>query len=185
MSPTSRGPSLGRPRKAVCPCILQKHCSQKNSIVAYSRTSTGNSSRNSQAAVSFLCCLSSQRDCPPPLDHRSCTLRKIAVATHKVSDYHHHHLHQKRIGIERESQKLILHKLGGLVDSVHSGRRRSSSNQKCIYQRSSFLSLWVCVGEKKRAKRKKKKKKKKKEISDGEQARRVAATKSLQYRTTR
>jgi len=35
------------------------------------------------------------------------------------------------------------------------------------------------VGEKKRAKRKKKKKKKK-EISDGEQARRVAATKSLQ-----
>jgi hypothetical protein len=43
----------------------------------------------------------------------------------------------------------------------------------------------VCVGEKKRAKRKKKKKKKKKGISDGEQARRVAATKSLQYRTPR
>jgi hypothetical protein len=91
---------------------------------------------------------------------------------------------RRELGLKENPKKLILHKLGGLVDSVHSGRRRSSSNQKCIYQRSSFLSLWVCVGEIKRAKRKKKKKKKK-GISDGEQARRVAATKSLQYRTPR
>ncbi len=162
---------------------LQKHCSQKNSIVAHSRTSTGNSLRNSQAAVSFLCCLSSQRDCPPPLDHRSCSLRKMLLIKYQTITITI--FIRRELGLKENPKKLILHKLGGVVDSVHSGRRRSSSNQKCIYQRSSFLSLWVCVGEKKRAKRKKKKKKKKKGISDGEQARRVAATKSLQYRTPR
>jgi hypothetical protein len=88
---------------------------------------------------------------------------------------------RRELGLKENPKKLILHKLGELVDSVHSGRRRSSSNQKFIYQRSSFLSLWVCVGEKKRFR----KKKKKKEISDGGQARRVAATKPLQYRTPR
>jgi len=70
-------------------------------------------------------------------------------ATHKVSDYHHHHLHQKRIGIERESQETDSPQIGGV------GRFSSFWEEEIIIKPKMHIpkelvsfTMGVCGGEK-------------------------------------